>query len=503
MNSDRGISFETFRQAVRRFPTSQVIRLTSSHAAKRLNPIEGESPEQLKRGFVPWFYSALVRESIIYGNEYRSRTITDGDMDELRKLFIDTPVGIENNGTQEHMLARFVQGISHEQFPYQANIKRELGRSYLLFGGDLNDGGRPSHPRPQDWVPVLGGTISQALTASFVFAVGAQRNGGIVDPSWMEMAWWDDLEPVLPRAVATAVLDHLSSTIELAKKDGKTVITDPHAYPRYAYNPLVASPIMDLGPGPRFAPQPYFIHTAMTAENLYYRGIKRWDRNEFGKAVGLRVQDYVGRQLMHTGQLHVESEFRWAKNRVGGIDSSDWFVVTPRATILIECKSARANPAMRSGTLEGLAVTATRLEKAFNQLNENAVQVRNRNPKFSHLPADRQLIGLVVTAEPLYEANSAAVRGMLPKPEIPIFTIALKDLEVLAVLPPEILGDALCSLVERGTEIYLLGLGLGDVFPEGFVVPENGLLDKAFADAVLPRGAHQALAEPNAAPPVP
>jgi hypothetical protein len=155
---------------------------------------------------------------------------------------------------------------------------------------------------------------------------------------------------------------------------------------------------------------------------------------------------------------------------------------------------------MRSGTLEGLAVTATRLEKAFKQLNENAVQLRNRNPRFSHLPADRQLIGLVVTAEPIYEANSAAVRGMLPKPEIPIFTCALKDLEMLAVLPPEILGDALCSLIDRGPEMYLLGLGLGDIFPDGFIVPENGLLDRAFDDAVLPRAAQENLFEPSTPP---
>ena len=492
--------YDAFRDAVRRFPPSQVIRMTATHAAQRLNPFEGERQEDLKQGYVPWFYSALARDSIIYGTEYRSRTITNADMNKLRKLFIDTPVGIENRSDQEHLLARFVQGIAHEQFPYQNNLKRELGRSYLLFGDDLDDGGHPLHPRPQDWVQVLWGTISQALTASFVFAVGAHRNGGIVDPSWMQMAWWDDLEDILPRAASTTVLDRLSSTVELAKQDAKTVITDPYAYPRYAYNPLVSTPIMDLGPGPRFVPQPYFLHTAMTAENLYYKGIKQWDRNEFGRAVGLRVQDYVGRQLKHTGLLHVEPEFRWTKKRVGGLDSSDWFVVTPRATILIECKSARANPEMRSGTLEGLAVTATRLKKAFTQLNENAVQLRNRNPKFSHLPADRQLIGLVVTAEPIYEANSGAVRGMLPKPEIPIFTVPLKDLEMLAVLPPDILGDALCSLADHGPEMYLLSLGLGDHLPDGYIVPENSLLDQAFDDAVLPRATQDNLFHPSTPP---
>lgn len=480
------ISYSTFRQAVRRYPPSRLLPFASGHAARRLDPFKGETPGEWKRGFAPWFYSALARESILYGTERRYRPVTDDDMIELRNLFMDTPVGIENSA-EEHVLARFVQGISYEQFPYQTNVRRELARSYLLFGADLDDGGRPLFPRPEDWVPLLGGTISEALSASFVFAVGAHKNGGIVDPRWLDTIWTEDLEAVLPRSAAAAVLDRLSATVELAKKDALTVISDPFAYPRYAYNPLVSTPILDLGPGPRFAPQPYFLQTAMTAENLYYKGIKVWDRHQFGKAVGLRVQDYVGRQLRHTGQLHVEPEFRWTKNRVGGIDSSDWFVVTPSATLIIECKSARTNPEMRSGTLEGLALTASRLQKAFDQINENAAQLLAGNPQFSHLPADRPLIGLVVTAEPLYVANSAAVREMLPKPEIPIFTISLRDLEMLAVLSPDMLGDSLCALVERGTEIYLLGLGLGDVFPKGFEVPANALLDLAFEDAVLPR----------------
>ena len=484
--NEQMINYSAFRQAVRRYAPSELIPFASAHAARHLDPFNGETPEQWKRGYAPWFYSALARESIVYGNEYRSRTVSDDDMVELRNLFMNTPVGIENS-VGERILARFVQGISYEQFPFQTNVKQELARSYLLFAGDLDDGGRPSFPRPNDWVPVLGGTITEALSASFVFAIGAHRNNGIVDPAWLDTIWAEDLEAVLPRSVAAGVLDCLSSTVELAKKDTQAVIRGPFAYPKYAYNPLVRTPIVDFGPGPRFAPQPYFIQTAMTAENLYYRGIQVWDPNQFGKAVGLRVQDYVGRQLRHTGQLDVRPEFRWTRNKVGGIDSSDWFVVTPSATILIECKSARTNPAMRSGTQEGLVVTAAKLKKAFEQINENALQLRAGNPQFNHLPTDRPLIGLVVTAEPLYVANSTEVREMLPNAEIPILTISLRDLETLAVLSPEMLGDALCSLVDRDTETYMLSLGLGDVFPEGFEIPENALLDQAFEDAILPR----------------
>lgn len=484
---ERTPKYSDFRQAVRRYAPSELIPFLSAHAAKNLDPFSGETPERWRRGFAPWFYSAVARESIVYGNEYRFRSVSDKDIIELRNLFVDVPIGIESSTEDEPILARVVQGISYEQFPYQTGVKHELARSYLLFAGDLDDGGLPSFPRPNDWVPVLGGTITEALSASFLFAVGAHKNGGIVDPAWLDTLWFEELEDVLPRSVAADILDRLSATIESAKEDARTVIKAPFEYPKYAYNPLVKTPILNLGAGPRFAPQPYFIQTAMTAENLYYRGIKVWNPHEFGKAVGLRVQDYVGRQLRHTGDLDVQPEFRWTKNRVGGIDSSDWFVITPTATILIECKSVRTTPGMRSGTPEGLAITANKLTRAFEQINENARQLQAGNPQFNHLPTDRTLIGLVVTAEPLYVANSTEVREMLPATEIPILTISLRDLETLAVLSPEMLGDALCSLAGRQTETYMLSLGLRDVLPEGFEIPENGLLDQAFEDAILPK----------------
>ena len=478
--------YSEFRQAVRRHAPSELIPYISAHAAKNLNPFNGGNSDQWRQGFAPWFYSSVARDSIIYGNEDRHKPVCDGDIIKLRNLFMDAPVGIEELAKDEPMLAVLVQGISYEQFPYQTGVKEELARSYLLFAEDLDDGGKPSFPRPNDWVPVIGGTIAEALSASFVFAIGAHKNAGVVDPAWLDSIWSKELEDTLPRSAAAKVLDHLTATIEQAKQDARTVIKAPFDYPKYAYNPLVKTPILDLGTGPRYAPQPYFIQTAMTAENLYYRGIRVWDRHRFGKAVGLRVQDYVGRQLRHTGNLDVRPEFRW-ESKSGGIDSTDWFLVTPSATIIIECKSVRTTPEMRSGTREGLAITAGKLTKAFEQINENARQLRAGNPEFSDIPTDRPLIGLVVTAEPLYVANSSEVRAMLPKTEIPTLTISLRDIETLAVLPPEVLGDALCSLVGRDTETYMLSLGLRNVLPEGFEIPVNELLDRAFKDSILPR----------------
>jgi hypothetical protein len=422
----------------------------------------------------------------VYGSEHRSKPVRDRDIAYLRNLFVETPVGIEETSDPD-ILARFMQGIAHEQLFYQTSVKEELARSFLLFAGEHHDRGSTSFPGPEDWTPVLGGTIKEALTASFTLAVGAYSNNGTVDPTWMDTPWWKDLEHILPREVALSVLAKLTSSVEDARTDARSVIQDEWAYPRYAYNPLVKSPIIDLGHGTRYAPQPHYIMTAMTAENLYYRGIRYWDRHEFGKAVGLRVQDYVGRQLQHTGMLHVEPEFRWRKKRVGGLDSSDWFVVTPQVTILIECKSARTNPAQRSGTPAGLSATAATLRRAYEQIDMNAREMLTRNPDFNHIPTDRPMVGLIVTAEPFYVANSPEVRSMLPKTVIPILTISLRELEQLSVLPSEVLGAALHAIIDSEARTWMLHQALPKFLPEGFEQPMNRMLDQGYKDAILPR----------------
>lgn len=478
--------YSYFRQAVKRHAPSELLPFAAAHAAQHLDLSIGGMKDEWRTKFPPWFYSALARESIVYGSEQRSKPVTNDVMRYLRNLFVDSPVGIEDSD-DARILARFMQGISYEQFPYQTSVKEELARSFLLFSPELQNRNQSSFPGPRDWVPVLGGTIQEALTASFVFAIGAHKNNGTVDPAWVDMGWYEELDHILPRRVALAVLDKLSSTVDEARRDAQSVIQDPWAYPRYAYNPLAKSPILQFGPGPRCAPQPFFILTSMTAENLYYRGIRTWDRHQFGKAVGLRVQDYVGRQLGHTGELEVEPEFRWTKSRAGGVDSSDWFVVTPQATILIECKSARTNPTQRSGTPLGLNATAATLRRAYEQLNENARQLLTSNPHFRHIPIDRKLIGLIVTAEPFHVANSAELREMLPSADIPIVTISLRELEQLAVLPPDVLGESLCSIVDSETNTWLLHRALPKALPEGFVPPINAMIDQGFQDAILPR----------------
>lgn len=253
----------------------------------------------------------------------------------------------------------------------------------------------------------------------------------------------------------------------------------PPGLQRYAFNPLIERPFVDLGDGLRYAPQPQFVLRSFETENLYYRGIQRWG-TEFGAAFGARVEAYTGMQLRHTGQHTVIPEFTWNKNRAGLMRSSDWFLVTPAATILIECKSARMSLEARAGTSAADKLIEQYIGKAYRQLERNAFEMTAGNPAFGHIPRDRPLIGLVVTAEPMIGANSAQTRKRFGTGSLPIATASLADIELMSSLSPAALGEGVLQVME---DPHLVNMSLSDALmrvigADG--VPRNRLIDDAF-----------------------
>ena len=76
---------------------------------------------------------------------------------------------------------------------------------------------------------------------------------------------------------------------------------------RFAFNPFVARPLIDLGAAGVWAPQTMLVSRAIFPSNLYYVGMKQWDK-PFADNLGDRVEQYVGRQLRLLGGDHVEGD---------------------------------------------------------------------------------------------------------------------------------------------------------------------------------------------------
>jgi hypothetical protein len=319
--------------------------------------------------------------------------MTEADFINMRNLFTESHDNPKDGASMtEEDLAVMLGRYSYEQFPYQSSVMEELARPYILFS-DTDVPAKYLRPGPDEWQEMLGGTIEQALGASFIIFVGVMQNSGVFDPAVFTADWYSQVDHAVPSEVGLRVLDLLTATVEEARDDGRSAPELPDYLQRYSYNPLVRTPLIDIGDGLRYAPKPQFVLRAMTTENLYYRGIRQW-ADDFGAALGMRVQAYTGRQLRHTGEHTVIDEFRWEQKKRGGVDSSDWFLVTPQVTVLIECKSARPGYTAKAGTPDGIEQANAVLGKAFGQIRNNADEIRAGNPAYAHIPADRPLVGL-------------------------------------------------------------------------------------------------------------
>lgn len=476
----RRVRYSDFRQAVRRHAPSELIRFLSARAAAEQPLAMGWDPGWAN-GYPPWVYAAVARDSIMYGNEHRRARVDENAFTQLRNLMTESH---DPHPDRDQNPVTLLGGYAYEQFQYQTSIMEEVTRPYLLMADSRIKG--PGVPSDEDWRRLLGGTIDQALSASFVIYMGVMRNG-FFDPRWIEADWFDLITEAVPADVVRSVLDLLTATVDEAKADGMAAPPLPQHLQRYAYNPLIKTPLVDLGDGLRYAPQPQFVLRAMSTENLYYRGIRAWEDDNFAAALGMQVQEYAGRQLRHAGRLEVLSEFRWHKNKRGGVDSSDWFLITPQLTILIECKSARMSMAAKAGSADGLSTANAVLGKAYQQLKANADEIRGKNPAYSHIPSDRPLMGLIVTAEPFYMGNSGPVRSTLPDPGLPVLAASLREIEQMSVLAPDELGAALHRIInDEGLYEWSVSKSLEAVLQPDHDEPDNALILETYERTFLP-----------------
>lgn len=416
----------------------------------------------------PWTISAIARESMLYANEYRpEHDITVNDLYRLADAFAVTDVGHRGDA-----LGLALTSIFNEQFPYQESEYEEVARTYALYG-ELGLG-------PQfDWTEVFGMPLAEAVRAAFVLHVWVFHYGGRFDPAILDLPDMQEVfEHVAPREQVEAIARQLTTTIEEAKAASSQTPILPPELQRYAFNPLAARPLVDLGDKGIWAPQAMFVYRAFHPINLYYRGWAAWG-SSFAHELGLRHEVYVGRQLRLAAEptaLHDEIVYGTPEKK-----SIDWFWVTDQAVVLFECKSARLALEARAGAAEKVKkVVYDILVKARIQLDKSEELIQQQTPPFDQFPNDRPIIGVVVTAEPFYLANSTmAEYGQQSR--IPSITMSLRELEHWVCLPPDVAVSKLLEVLQdpdlsTWSFSQALDQALGDL-PD---LPRNPILDEAY-----------------------
>lgn len=378
-------------------------------------------------GRTPWAIATLAKEAVLGGNEYRHGTIPDDWARHLMRLFngaFDPPDGVTD------LVSLFAPTI-YEQAPYQDSRSEELARTIAL----MCDTPLPAVAGPDvaDWTAELGMPLEAAVQAAFALWTWMHNARGRLDPAVLDAPDTQSVFDLVPRGAIEGVARLFTATQREFRADYESAPKLPAHAERFAYNPLARTPILDLGERGLIAPQPFLITQAIAPGGLFYRGMDAWG-DAFSTQLGYRVEAYVGRQLNSVTTFQVHPEVRHGRD---GALTIDWFVITPQAVVLVECKSCRPALGAKAGATALVNDYLRRLDRGRQQINATYRLIAEKDPSVSFVPTDRPIYGLVVTSETFYLANDPTITDQMTATEIPTLCVSLRDLELWLSMAPE------------------------------------------------------------------
>lgn len=466
--------YASVQQKVRAYRPSMLLPALAAYAA---TPI-GDPRSLADRA--PWAVAALAKESIVRGNEYRPATVPPDVAERLVHAFnnaFDLPAG-------DFDLPELMIPIAYEQFPYQETNFTDLARTQALFlETELPSSAGPSVAQ---WEDALGVPLGMASQAIFTLFVWASQNQGRIDLTLLDAPQLQPLLERVPRHAIEACADRMTATVDQAKADYAKQPKLERRLERFAYNPLVATPMINLGSQGIVSPQPALILGGATPSSLYYVGAERWG-NRFLQQLGLQFEAYVGRHLELIEGAITHPEVVYGKSQKKSID---WFVVLPNLVLLVECKLGRPVLEARAGAATLVERYVEKLDPARKQINETADRIRQGDPAFDFVPTDRPVVGLVVTYEQFYMANDESIAQHMRSATIPTLYASVKDIEQLVTLPTGRLSEVILELVKAPTRS---AVSVTNALP-GEELGRNSLMDAAWrnlnylAEAAAPLG---------------
>lgn len=457
--------FQTFRQAVRAYKPTELLPAV----AKQSIGLSEVTDLKSIAARPPWAYATIARESLLHGNEYRGGVVDQQALDRLAWSFNQIYEASEA-GPALNMLTR----IAYEQFPFQEPDWSLLGRSRALLVDGVKNVSNLEVMDGDAIVELLGAPLEQAMGATFALWTGAMLHDGWVEPGWLAQSNFRDVLEEVPRPAFDSVLERLSASMLEARAFPTPAVTS--GLHRYGFNVLQAKPLIKWHDGRLLAPIPRFILWTMSPGSLYFAGLQRFGE-AFTRDLGHLVENYVGRQLALTDAVVIPEITYDGPN--GQAKSIDYFVVWDDLVVLVEVKSSRLRLDGRIGAVGLEEQMHAILGEAKDQIALSAELVQARHPQFAGIPADRRMMGLVVTAEPLYMANSGLYKPPPQTRGIPVAThvASLADLEWLVVLPPG-MRQHLIDVVDDDDRSRWY---LGSTFKVGNSTIRNPILDAAWS----------------------
>lgn len=441
----------------------------------------------------PWALLDVAWVSLALGRDGRSPATSD-DLAEIVGLYLALDDPINHAPPGGNRMDGFLQRVFHQQGDWQESDYAQLSRSIALL---------QQTPQPPDLEVIRPGWDHDLLGCSLTDYVGlaelvwacatthpAPRRRGRFAVEWYPARDYAEFDYLRSPAQVKKVLRRHFTTTKLRLRSNFPATADPLVR-RYTHNALRSRPLVGgLRGGGYLVPVPAAVLHRATPLGLYYTG---GDNNsERGKAftrdVGHLFERYVGRHLdlLTDAKVHPEVEYAVSKKETG--KSVDWIVVFDDLVLLVEVKSTRPGEALRLGGTGFTTILDNQFEKAFKQVNRSVDLIRSEaRPEFDHIPRDRQMVGMVVTAEQFHQINTPEFRTGLPSTTVPVTVTSIHELEDAVTITGTSLADVLRASAAAN------GAALRPLFPGHKFLDHNAVLEQAWS--AIP------FARPRPAPP--
>lgn len=395
----------------------------------------------LLRQVAPWALAQVAKASMLCGNDFRHRDqICEKDIVHLANQYQRLPT-LKGSEVDASLIPL---RLAYEQFPFMTSDLEEWARSIAIFER------MPSSESQLEQYSLLGESVYDCPVSEVVYVlrvISAFSSG--------HRGWWSDeyfladgfrvhsekigLEKcVAIRKSLTSNLSALSISCRELEIDGAHLQAEDE-------NPLWTQPIVEYPDGRLLVPIPRFLDFLASPDGFASSGYSRF-KNSFTGDLGKLVEAYAGKVLasLPNSKLIGEREIGTPENSQMSVD---WIVELPEVTLLIEVKAARPLQVEKAGSKSAASTYDRGLAKAFSQIQVTKDYLLADGPVFDDLRGGHT-VGLVVTLEPFYLANSGLY---IDRPE-GVFVSNLRELEDMVQLPSEVLANRLLTLTPENPE---------------------------------------------------
>jgi hypothetical protein len=412
----RVVPYARFQQRVRqvaRTPLLRAVAAVATQVARRR--IEGH---EVKPFHVQEFSLAgVARTCLASSNEHRGGELTGALLSRLCHDYINVEEPRLEAGITS--IDELLRPIIYEQFVVQYSPKENLARAYALCVRHMRI--IPGAPSPDEWEAELGLDFAGYLRIGFALYTAFMSNDGRI--TWetlgadhVKLLW----RPLDFEAFKALVERHFAAPIESTAEQARE--KEVRGREKRSFNPLQARPVVIVG-DELICPTPHFLLDKIGAAGIYYTGVELFGQR-FTDALGSAFERYVGEHLRLIPEAIVHPEIVYAK---GQNKSCDYIVEMKRAILLVEVKTARPLLAYRQG--DDPEESLSRIRTARDQIVTTARNIRDRHPAFKHIPADLNLVGLVITLEPYFLTQSAQEGDTLASDVLTITSAWAHELE--------------------------------------------------------------------------